>query len=69
MLDIQVLDARTRLLGVENLSTIPAMVNLAATLRCLDEFTETDPLIQAHECTNRAALPHTVMKSNKKGMY
>ena len=67
-LDIQVLDARTRLLGVEHPSAILAMENLAATLKCLDESTETDPLVQAHECTSRAALPHTVMNSDKKGM-
>ena len=53
-LEIQVLDARRRILGVEHPHTILAMDNLAATLKCLGKYTEAEQLvIQAQEVKRR----------------
>ena len=43
-LDMQVLDARNRILGVEHPDTISAMANLAATYQSLGKYTEADKL-------------------------
>ena len=43
-LEIQVLDARNRILGVEHPDTIDAMANLAATYRDLEKYTEAGKL-------------------------
>ena len=53
-LEIQVLDARTRILGVEHLKTINAMNNLAATYQYLGKYTEAEKLqIQVLDASTR----------------
>ncbi|KIJ93511.1 hypothetical protein K443DRAFT_12820 [Laccaria amethystina LaAM-08-1] len=44
-LEIQVLDARRRILGVQHPHTILAMENLAATLRSLRKYKEAEELV------------------------
>jgi hypothetical protein len=67
-LEIQVLDARNRILGVEHQDTINAMENLAAIYRCLAKYTEADKLkTQAYELKNRvsgAESSHTITLTN-----
>ena len=45
MLEIQVLNARKRILGVQHPHTILAMENLAATLRSLGKYKEVEKLV------------------------
>ncbi|KIJ99978.1 hypothetical protein K443DRAFT_8011 [Laccaria amethystina LaAM-08-1] len=53
-LEIQVLDARNRILGVEHPDTILAMKNLAITYRNLEKYTEAEKLEnQAHKLKGR----------------
>jgi hypothetical protein len=63
-LEIQVLDARNIILGVEHKDTINAMANLAATYRSLAKCTEAEKLeTQAYEIKNRvpgAESSHTI---------
>ena len=63
-LEIQVLDARKTILGVEHPHTIKAMVNLAATYQNLGKYTEAETLkTQACELKRRvpgAQTPHTI---------
>jgi tetratricopeptide (TPR) repeat protein len=63
-LEIQVLDVRNRILGVEHPHTILAMENLAATLRSLGKYKEADKLvIQAQEVNSRvigATSPYAI---------
>ena len=63
-LEIHVLNARNRILGVEHPHTILSMNNLAATYRSLARYTEAEKLeMQAHELKNRvlgAESCHTI---------
>ena len=53
-MEIQVLGARNRILGVEHPHTITTTINLAATYKCLGEYTEGEKLqIQAQEAQSR----------------
>ena len=63
-LDIQVLDARTRILGVEHPDTISDMAELAATYQSLGKYTKAEKLqIQVLDARNRilgVEHPHTI---------
>jgi tetratricopeptide (TPR) repeat protein len=53
-LEMQVLDARNRILGVEHPDTITAMANLASTYRNLGKYTEAEKLeMQVLDARNR----------------
>ena len=64
-LDIEVLDARTRILGVDHPDTINAMANLATTYGHLGKYTEAEKLqIQVLHARNRilgVEHPHTIL--------
>jgi len=64
-LNIQVLDARNRIFGVDHPETINAMENLATTYQNLGNYAEAEKLeAQAHELKRRvpgAGFPHEII--------